>query len=447
MCFKKQKQSVLTRIACGFVLFISSLWICTLKADLVIQINQGTNQPFPIAISTFVNDVTNASLPNGITGVIQNDLKMTGEFTFAQNLPQNSLTDFKQIDWTKWQKIANNTDYLLIGTLQKQSNGFYDVRFELISLINHSFLQGMKYQNIPADHLRTLAHQISDVIYHFITGHKGVFSTRLAYVEVQHPLSKDAIYQLIISDADGANPHALLRQIGVPIASPRWSPDGQNLAYVSYLNNQMVVYQINLVTGERQILSAYPGINSAPAYSPDGQYLALALSQGNSAQTNIYLLNLKNKKLTRLTNLGSNTSPDFSPNGQSIVFTSNMTGTPQIYMFNLKTKEVSRVTFEGVQNFSAVFSPNGQDLILMHQAKSGGPIRLARYNLNTDELKVLTTGELDKSPSIAPNGQMVIYANYDYPRGILAETSINGKVHLQLPATNGSVQSPAWSPF
>ncbi len=399
-----------------------------LQANLVIQISQGVDRPFPITVNPFQNDVSTASVPQGISGVISSDLSMTGQFSVSSQT-QNA-----------------NSDYDVTGVVQDLGGGRYQVQFKLMSAINHQLLIGQRFQGIERNQLRALAHHISDEIYQYITGVPGIFRTRLAYVEVSDPTSRDAVYRLVVSGIDGFNPQVLLRQVGIPIASPSWSPEGSQLAYVSYLNNKMVVYTINLATGERHLLADYPGMNSAPSYAPNGREMALALSMGSQDQTNLYLLNLDTHQLTQLTHLGTNTSPEFSPNGRSLVFTSDRTGNPQIYKINLDSKAVSRVTTQGVKNFSAMYTPDGQDLVLMYQASSGGAIRIAKLNLNTHVLTVLTHGELDKSPSVAPNGQMVIYANYDGARGILAETSINGKVSVRLPATNGSVQSPAWSP-
>jgi TolB protein len=294
--------------------------------------------------------------------------------------------------------------------------------------------------------LRTLAHHISDLIYQVITGKKGDASSRIAYIEVKDQFdSKKATYQLFIADADGFNPRLLLMQKGTPISSPKWSFDNQELAYVTYVNNRMAIYSIELKTGTRRLIANYPGINSSPSWSPDGRKMVMALSMGDSDKTDLYIMDLITKKLDRLTQGETNTGAEWSPDGGRIAFTSNRGGAPQIYEMNIATRESKRMTFEGAKNYDAEYTPDGRSLVMMHQRDRDGAIRIARFDIATQKFTLITDGQIDKSPSISPGGNMVLYASYDRRLGILAETSMNGAVRLELPSQGGSVQSPSWS--
>lgn len=427
--------------------FVQIAW-----ANLTIEITQGVDKPIPIAVVPFTKDpgsLDYQNLPDGISGVVDSDLKMSGRFTAMPNDQMPSQPhELSQFSWSQWNHLENNPEYVVIGKLSHaHSKGKYNISFQLISMLGSRPLVGEVYENVPTAQLRALAHHISDKIYYAITGKRGIFSTRLSYVEVLRPAHSLPVYQLMIADADGYNPQSLIKQVGVPIASPVWSPDGQAIAYVTYLNNRMTVSTITLATGKQSVIAEFPGINSAPAWSPNGKSMALALSMGKSSRTNLYLMDLTTKKYTKLSSFGNNTSPVWAPNGKTLAFNSNRGGSPQIYELNLKSRQVSRITYQGIQNFDPVFTPDGKALVFMQQAYSGGPLRIAKIDLTDDKVTTLTKGELDKSPSVAPNGEMVVYANYDQKHGRLAEVSIDGRIHLNLPASHGSVQSPAWSPF
>ena len=427
--------------------FMSLLCVISAHAILTIHITQGADKPFPIAIVPFSQPrIVAKNLPNGVSGVVINDLKLSGRFDVkTQALPQQPQS-VKAFQSSLWRQSGLNVDYVLLGSVTPDGDGRYNVSISLMNLFADRPVLGQAFSHIPLDRLGVLAHHISDLVYNTITGVKGIFSTHLAYVSVIHQ-SGNTLYRLVVANADGSNPQILLQQRNLPIASPQWSPDGKQIAYVSYQNNRMGIFSINVATGQRKLIAYFPGMNSAPAWSPDGTKMAMALSKGSSANTNIYVMDLKTKQLTRYTSFGNNTSPSWTPDGQSLVFNSNRGGSPQLYQIHLQSHEVHRLTYNGVQNFDPIVTPDGHSVVYMHQAQSGGAIQLAVYRFATGSSQVITQGQLDKSPSISPNSQMVICANYDHANGILAEVSIDGRIHLTLPSTQGSVQSPAWSPF
>lgn len=431
--------------------FILGIFFLTVSyADLTIQIVQGVNKPYPIAVIPFGHDVATPATPNGISGVITNDLTNSGRFSaLAQSLMPSTPTIVQQFDWQQWNNANTGIEYALLGNVTPGATpGTYDVTFALLSLLSNQPLVGLKFSNVPRAQLRYLAHQISDTVYKSITGKQGYFRTRLAYVTVSNRTSSQAVWQLVVADYDGFNPRVLLKQISTPIASPAWSADGSQLAYVTYINNRQAVMNITLATGARRIVANFPGMNSAPAFSPDGKYMAMALSGSDtSANSNIYVMNLQTHKLTKYTSLGNNTSPTWSPDSKTLAINSDRGGSPQIYLLDLTSGNTTRVSYTGVNNYAPVFTPDGQNLIIMTQQNGSGPIRIATLNLASNAISIITNGQLDKSPSIAPNGDMVVFANYDSARGILSEASLDGTVQLRLPATEGSVESPAWSPF
>ncbi|WP_440993517.1 Tol-Pal system beta propeller repeat protein TolB [Cysteiniphilum litorale] len=430
-----------------WLLFLTLIVTCSAQARLTINITQGVSSQIPVAVMPFNGQIIkNSQLPDGIAAVIADDLRNSGRIESQTSGFPQQIDNVQQINWSKW-----SADYVLIGQIDK-NNGHYNITYELASKLSGKVLSARKFTNLQESQLRLLAHTISNYIYEAITGSKGYFTSKLAYVDVENPYNvKKAVYQLVVSDYDGFNPHVLLRQTKEPIMSPTWSKDGKYLAYVSYHKGGMAIYTIGVYSGERKKVANYEGINSSPAFSPNGTTLAMVLSQGYSENTNIYLMNLNNDKLyKKLTLNGINTAPTFSPTGSEIAFVSNRGGNPQIYTTAIDSKYPSseRLTYGTKQAFDPQYTPNGQSIVFMYQKDSGSGTQIAKVDLRDKKITVLTHGSMDSSPSVSPDGNMVIYAQGQPSGGAnLAMVSIDGKVQISLPSnTQGAIQSPAWSP-
>jgi TolB protein len=333
-------------------------------------------------------------------------------------------------------------DYVVVGKLVALADGRFELQYELINTLTGQRLLG---QAIPSgrESLKLASHRASDAIFEKILGMRGAFATRIAYVAVDGP-AQGRRFRLIVADSDGANPRVVL-QSGQPIMSPAWSPDGASLAYVSFEGGSSSVFVQQLATGQRARVSARSGINGAPAFSPDGRRLALALSR-RDGNVDVYLLTLASQQLTRLTESPAiDTEPAFSPDGTQVYFTSDRGGSPQIYRVATTGGSAQRVTFEGNYNARPRVAPDGKSLAMVTLDQK--TYRIATLDLERRGSRVLTSGRQDESPSIAPNGAILIYATRDGRRGVLATVSIDGRVQQRLAGGEGDIREPAWSPY
>jgi TolB protein len=325
----------------------------------------------------------------------------------------------------------------VLGSVAARPDGRFEVRFRLYDVVKQTALGGVAYTLTKAQ-VRATAHRISDYVYEKLTGEKGVFSTRIAYV-----VKRGTRFELQIADADGAGEETALASFE-PIISPAWSPDGKRLAYVSFENKKPVVYVHSLLDGKRHVAANFKGSNSAPAWSPDGSRLAVALSRDGGSQ--LFIVNADGSGLRRLSNsAGIDTEPVFSPDGQTIYFTSDRGGSPQIYRMPSGGGDAQRVTFEGSYNVSPRISRDGKSLAYI--ARNGGKFQVALLDLASRQALTLTDSDKDESPSFAPNGRMILLATVIGGRGVLSAVSSDGRVKQRLSIAAGDVREPAWGPF
>ncbi len=423
------------RLAAVFVLFALAL---PAHSELLIRITEGADTAIPIAVVPFAKS-GNVPADNDIGQIVRDDLAMSGEF---KTLPPERMLSLpsrgEDVFYRDWNMLGQR--YLLVGETTREGDTL-KARFELFDVNRQQRILG-ETANAPVNSQRSLAHYISDKVYEAITGIRGAFSTRLAYVTMENR-GGSPFYKLQISDVDGKNATVRLES-REPILSPTWSPDARSLAYVSFETGRPVIYTHELATGQRTKLASFPGLNSAPAWSPDGRSMLMTLSKDGNAE--IYRMDIASRALKRMTNHWSiDTEPAWHPDGKGFLFTSDRSGGPQIYRMEADGQDPRRLTFGSRYNARPRFGPDGKYIYYVHQRESAWHI--ARMNLENGEESILTKTKLDESPSVAPNGRMLIYATQQGGQSVLTVISADGGANYTLPAASGDVRDPAWSPF
>jgi|TARA_B110000908_G_scaffold171929_1_gene236579 TolB protein len=411
----------------------SSAW-----SELVIRVTQGNDKPTTVAVSPIA--LNGLRIKEDIGAIVEADLQRSGLF---RTTPRRDMLAFpskaSDVYFRDWRMLGS--EYLVVGSMRTIADGRYELEFSLLNVTAQKteFKHAVRGR---VNEMRDLAHLVSDKVYQEITGIRGAFSTRIAYVTANRDSGK-FVYRLNVADADGAR-EKLMLESSEPIMSPSWAPNGKELAYVSFETGRPAIFRQNLVTAKRQQLTNYTGLNGAPAWSPDGKKLALVLSKDGNPE--IYMLELSTSKFTRLTrHFAIDTEPTWMSDGNTLLFTSDRGGTPQIYKLNVATRATERLTFRGNYNARPSLAPDGRTLALVHRESS--TFHIASFDLKTGRMIELTETRLDESPTVAPNGAMVMYATKQGDRGVLAAVSLDAGVRYVLPAKNGDVREPAWSPF
>ncbi len=422
-----------------FVLLLAGS-IVLADAKLTIEITQGVDDPTQIAVVPF--DIKRGvNVDADIAQIIGQDLLRSGQFApISRNNMLSLPHDVQDVFFRDWRAI--NANYVTVGRITANTDPEkIELHFSLVDVIRQEEVLNrtlIGYKNKP----RALAHAASDAIYEQITGIQGAFSTRILYVSSDKN-GEDFIYRLHMADTDGFNEKIIIES-SEPVLSPAWSPDAKQIAYVSFEQGKPAIYRQILATAERQKLVDFPGLNGAPAWSPDGTHLAMVLSKDGNPD--IYTLNLETKVLKKVvSHFAIDTEPTWMPDGKSLVFTSDRGGNPQIYQVSLETNRVKRITYEGTYNARPQILPDGSGFVVI--TRRAGNFHIALQKFNNDRIWILSQTALDESPTIAPNGFMLLYATKYNGQGILAAVSVDAGIKFRLPSSSTNVRDPAWSPL
>lgn len=442
------------RLVIGLLLSLSSI-VAMAQADnkappstglssgtVVIDVPDGTASLVPIAVVPFAFEGAGVPAETDVSDVVRMDLSRSGQF---RALPKNDVVEFPtrggEIKFPTWNMLKQS--HILVGRVADAEEGALRVEFELYDVAKQERLLGFAITGQRSD-LRSVGHQIADLVYEKILGVRGAFWTRIAYVTATGVAPK-ITYALMIADSDGYNPQLVVRS-PEPLLSPAWSPDGRKLAYVSFEGGDSAIYIQEIGTGSRQIVSRRKGINGAPSFSPDGSKLALTLSYlGNP---DIFVMDLASREVSRVTNhFAIDTEATWSPDGRSLFFISDRSGKPQIYQVPATGGDATRITFQGEYNASPSVSFDGKKIAVAQG--NGNVYRIAVLDRSTGsgQMTFISPGNVDESPSFAPNGSMLLYAATEGPKGVLYAVSANGQVRQRLVLADGDVREPAWGPF
>lgn len=422
------KESMVKTLLLSLFMLLHSV---VASAALKIEIIGAGEHQIPVSLVPLGGD---EALGAAISEVVSSDLLRSGLFRLVDTTGK-SPHEPAEVNYTDWQ--LRGAEALAIGTVSELPNGQIEARFRLLDVIKQVQLVG-EAVTANGDQMRAVGHRIADLIYEKLTGDKGVFSTRIAYVNRQGKK-----YRLIVADSDGYNDQTILAD-NEPIMSPAWSPDGSHLAYVGFETGHAAVFVQSLMTNQRKIVADFPGSNSAPAWSPDGKLLAVVMTHDGSSQ--IYLMRPDGSNIRRITFSGAiDTEPNFSPDGRTLLFTSDRGGSAQVYRMPVEGGAAERLTFADGSSFSPRYSPDGSEFVFSHLTE--GKFYISVQDFLSGQMEVLTKGGWEKKPSFAPNGKIILFASEARGRGILATVSSDGRVQQHMFTQSGNAREPVWGPL
>ncbi|WP_439212816.1 Tol-Pal system beta propeller repeat protein TolB [Duffyella gerundensis] len=424
------------RVALSFLI----LWAAALHAEVRIEITQGVNTARPIGVVPFKWTGPGAA-PEDVGGIVAADLRNSGKFNplDRSRLPQQPTTA-AEVQPAAWSALG--IDAVVVGQVQPGADGSYVVSYQLVDTAGSpGTVLAQNQFKVTKQWLRYAAHTASDESFEKLTGIKGAFRTRIAYVVQTN--GGQFPYELRVADYDGYNQFVVHRS-PQPLMSPAWSPDGSKVAYVTFESGKSALVVQTLANSAIRQIASFPRHNGAPAFSPDGSKLAFALSKTGSL--NLYVMDLGSGQIRQVTDGRFNsTEPTWFPDSQTLAYTSDQAGRPQIYKIGVNGGTPQRVTWEGSQNQDADVSTDGKSMVMV--STNGGAQHVARQDLETGAVQALTDTFLDETPSLAPNGTMVIYSSTQGMGSVLQLVSTDGRFKARLPATDGQVKFPAWSPY
>lgn len=413
-----------------------------LLAQSAIEITRGSDKATPIAVVPF-GWQGGTPLSEDLAQITANNLRNTGMFApFDRANMLSYPTQASELFARDWKILG--VEYVVVGQIKRDpAVDRFEVVFSLYNVLREEVLLTRTVTGSQAQ-LRDMAHHLSDQIFEEITGIRGAFNTKLLYVAAERYSPTNTRFTLQRSDYDGARAVTLL-QSREPILTPSYAPDGQRIAYVSFESRRPEIYVHYVQTGRRERITSFEGLNGAPAWSPDGEHLAFVLSRDGNPE--IYVMNLASKQMRRITNhFAIDTEPTWMDNN-TIVFTSDRGGRPQVYKQDLRTGVSERLTFVGNYNANAKLSVDGRTMVMVHRQDGYRNFQIATQDLERGNLRVLTETSLDESPTVAPNGTMLIYATRQQGRGVLMLVSTNGRARSEIPTQFTDLRVPSWSPY
>ncbi|MBT8767586.1 Tol-Pal system beta propeller repeat protein TolB [Metapseudomonas boanensis] len=425
------------------VLLGVAMLVGSVQAADPLVITSGTDRATPIAVVPF-GWQGGSVLPTDISDVVGSDLRNSGYF---EPIPRQNMislpTQASEVIYRDWKALG--AQYVLVGSIVP-AGGRLQVQFALFNVTTEQQVMAGNVSG-STDQLRDMAHYIADQSFEKLTGIKGAFSTRMLYVTAERFSVNNTRYTLQRSDYDGQRAVTLL-QSREPILSPRYAPDGRRIAYVSFEQKRPRIFIQHVDTGRREQITNFEGLNGAPAWSPEGNRLAFVLSRDGNPE--IYVMDLGSRQLRRVTNnMAIDTEPFWGADGQTIYFTSDRAGKPQIYKTSIGGGEAQRVTFVGNYNANPKLSADEKMLVMIHRQDGFTNFKVAAQDLTRagSAPRILSGTSLDDSPTVAPNGTMLIYATRQQGRGVLMLVSTNGRVRNPIPTVQGDIREPSWSPY